>query len=93
MGQQPAGGTHRDGSAWGVSAAVVVAVAVGFATDARTGAFALAALLAACAVLRAALPGPAPVALGLRSRWVDVAVTTGLAAVLAVLAAIVPMPA
>jgi biotin-(acetyl-CoA carboxylase) ligase len=92
MAARPADGTGRGGSAWAVAGGVAAAIAVGLATDARVGSYALAALLVVCAVLRAVLPGRRPAGLAVRARWIDVAVLAGLAALLAVLATIVPMP-
>jgi hypothetical protein len=92
MGQRPAGATQRDGSLWAVVAGIAAAAAAGIVTDARFGAFVLAGVLTVCAVVRGARPEPGPPALGVRSRWIDVALLGALAVGLAVLAAVVPTP-
>ena len=90
MGERPAGATRRDGSFWVVVAGLVVAVAVGLVTGARTGSFVLAGVLAVAAVVRGVRPEPGSPALAVRRRWLDVTVLGALAVALAVLAAIVP---
>ena len=56
----------------------------------RAGAFVLAAVVLACAVVRAVLPSPGPVALTVRAKALDVAVLVLLGAGLAVLAQLLP---
>ncbi len=93
MSQRPAGATRRNGSLWLVAAGIVAAVAAGVLSDARVGAYVLAGVLATSAVVRGVLPEPGPAALGVRRRWIDVAVLSLLAVALVVLAAIVPTQA
>ena len=75
---------------WAVAGALVAVVATVLLVDARTGAYALAGILALAALLRAVLPGPGPSAISVRSRWLDATVLAVLAVVVAVLAVIVP---
>ncbi len=90
MVDEPAGGTRRDASLWVVSAALLACVVVGLVVGTRAGAWALAGVMAACAVARALLPEPPPAAIGVRRRWLDVAVQGGLAILLAALATVLP---
>lgn len=81
---------RRDASYWVVAAGVTAAVVVGLLSDARIGAYVLAAVLGAAAAVRGLRPEPGPAAIGGRARWLDVTLLAALAIALAVLALIVP---
>ena len=76
----------RNASLWWVSAGIVVAIAVSLVVGTRAGCFALAAVAAACGIVRWVSPAPGPVALSVRTRWLDVTVLPTFAIGLAVLA-------
>jgi hypothetical protein len=80
----------RNASLWWTSAGVVLSVAVALVVGTRAGAFTLAAVLGACAVVRAVLPSPGPVAVSVRSRPFDVLVLMTFAAGIAFFAQILP---
>jgi len=80
----------RNASLWWTSAGVVVATAVALVVGTQAGALVLAALTATCAVIRAVLPSPGPVAISVRRKLLDVAVLGLFTVVLAALAAILP---
>ncbi|MBT0994422.1 DUF3017 domain-containing protein [Cellulomonas sp. DKR-3] len=80
----------RNASLWWTATGVVLACAVALVVGTDAGAFTLAGVLAACAVVRGVRPSPGPVALSVRSKTIDVAVLGFLAALLAVLAALLP---
>jgi len=80
----------RNASLWWTSAGIVLSVAVALLVGTRAGAFTLAAVTAACAVVRAVLPSPGPVAVSVRSRPFDVLVLVTFAAGIAFLAQILP---
>jgi hypothetical protein len=73
-----------------VAGVVLVTVVAVWPGDPRTAALLLAGGLATGAVLRGLLPEPAPMALKVRSRMLDVALLGGLAVALAVLAVLLP---
>ena len=75
---------------WTVAGVVAVTVVAVWPGDPRAAALLLAGVLATCAVLRALLPEPSPMALKVRSRALDVALLGGLAVALAVLAVLLP---
>ena len=58
----------RNASLWWTSAGIVVATSWPLVVGTRAGAFVLAASCSACAVVRAVLPSPGPVALSVRAR-------------------------
>ena len=80
----------RNVSLWWTSSGIVVATLVALVVGTRAGAFVLAAVVLACAVVRAVLPSPGPVALTVRAKALDVAVLVLLGAGLAVLAQLLP---
>ena len=80
----------RNVSLWWTSTGIVVATVVALVAGTRAGAFVLAGVVLACAVVRAVLPSPGPVALAVRAKALDVAVLVLLGAGLAVLARILP---
>lgn len=82
---------RRNTSLWVVLAGVVLAAVVSVLTDGSWGALTLAALLAAAAVVRAVVPEPAPVALAVRARALDVALLTGLAVAIGALSQAIPL--
>jgi hypothetical protein len=84
------GERRRDASYWVVGAGIAAAVVVGLLMGARAGAYVLAAVLAVAAVVRGMRAEPAPEAIGVRQRWLDVLLLGALAVALVVLAAIVP---
>jgi len=84
------GERRRDASYWVVGAGIAAAVVVGLLMGARAGAYVLAAVLAVAAVVRGMRTEPAPEAIGVRQRWLDVLLLGALAVALVVLAAIVP---
>lgn len=84
------GDRRRDASYWVVGAGIAATVVVGLLTDARLGAYVLAAVLLSAAAVRGMRPEPGPAALSVRRRWLDVVLLGTLALTLAVLAAIVP---
>lgn len=80
----------RNASLWWSSSGIVVATLVALVVGTRAGAFVLAAVALACAVVRGVLPSPGPVALSVRAKAIDVAVLVLLGVGLAVLAQILP---
>ncbi|GCE77755.1 DUF3017 domain-containing protein [Cellulomonas biazotea] len=80
----------RNASLWWTSAGVVVSLLVAFVVGARAGAYTLAAVLAACGVVRAAWPSPGPVAVHVRAKPLDLLFLFGGAASLAFLAYSMP---
>jgi len=80
----------RNSSLWWTLAGIAAAVGVAYVWDAFVGTFALAALLLCYAVVRAVGRAPGPAAVAVRSKALDVAVLTGAAVVLVVLACVVP---
>jgi hypothetical protein len=80
----------RNASLWWTAGGVVLACAVALVVGTDAGAYTLAGVLAAGAVVRGVRPSPGPVALSVRSKTIDVAVLSVLAAMLAVLAALLP---
>jgi hypothetical protein len=80
----------RNASLWWTSAGVVVATVVALVVGTQAGALTLAGVTAVCAVLRAVLPSPGPVAIGVRSKLVDVALLSFFTVVLVGLAVILP---
>jgi len=80
----------RNVSLWWTSSGIVVATVVALAVGTRAGAFVLAAVALACAVVRAVLPSPGPAALAVRAKALDVAVLCTLGVGLALLAQILP---
>ncbi|WP_456847157.1 DUF3017 domain-containing protein [Cellulomonas sp. P5_C6] len=80
----------RNASLWWTSSGIVVATLVALVVGTRAGAFVLAAVALACAVVRGVLPSPGPVALSVRAKAIDVAVLVLLGVGLAVLAQILP---
>ena len=80
----------RNLSLWWTSSAIVVATLVALVVGTRAGAFVLAAVALACAVVRAVLPSPGPAALAVRAKSIDVAVLCVLGVGLALLAQILP---
>lgn len=80
----------RNASLWWTSAGVVVSMVVALVAGTQVGAWTLAALAAACAVVRAVLPSPGPVAIAARAKPLDVAVLAFFALALAALGAILP---
>jgi len=75
---------------WWVSAGIVVALVVSLAVGTRAGSVVLAAVVAACAVVRWTAAAPGPVALSVRAKRIDVTVLFVLALGLAFLAAVLP---
>jgi len=71
---------------WLVLAGVAVSTLVAVLVGARAGCFTLAALLAVAGVCRAAVPGPGPVGITVRSRGLDVFFFLAPAVVMAFLA-------
>ena len=69
----------RNASLWWVSGGIAVAIAVSLLIGTRVGSLVLAAVVAACAVVRWTSPAPGPVALSVRARWIDVSVLAALA--------------
>lgn len=80
----------RNASLWWTSSGIVVATVVALVVGTRAGAFVLAAVALACAVVRAVLPSPGPVALSVRAKVIDVGVLVLLGVGLALLAQILP---
>ena len=80
----------RNASLWWVTAGIVLAVVVSLVVGTRAGSAVLAALVAACAVVRGVLPEPGPVALSVRARRIDVTVLVLLAAGLTALTVFLP---
>ena len=80
----------RNVSLWWTSSGIVVAILVALVVGTRAGAFVLAGVALVCAVVRAVLPSPGPVAISVRAKALDVAVLVLLGAGLAVLAQILP---
>ena len=80
----------RNVSLWWTCTGIVVATVVALVAGTRAGAFVLAGVVVVCAVVRAVLPSPGPVALAVRAKALDVAVLVLLGAGLAVLAQILP---
>lgn len=80
----------RNASLWWTSAGVVVATIVALVVGTRAGAYTLAGVLAACAVVRAVLPHPGPVAVSARAKPIDVTVLAVLAVSIGVLAHLLP---
>ncbi|WP_426592946.1 DUF3017 domain-containing protein [Cellulomonas sp. McL0617] len=80
----------RNASLWWVSAGIAVAVAVALGVGTRTGSAVLAAVVAACGIVRLVTPVPGPVALSVRARWLDVSVLFTLAVGLGLFAAVLP---
>ncbi|MET3974850.1 DUF3017 domain-containing protein [Cellulosimicrobium sp. TH-20] len=76
----------RQPAMWLVLAGVAVSTLVSVLAGARAGCFALAGLLAVAGVCRAAIPGPGPVGITVRSRGLDVFFFLAPAAVMAFLA-------
>ena len=76
----------RNVSLWWTSSGIVVATLVALVVGTRAGAFVLAGVVLACAVVRAVLPSPGPVALSVRAKALDVAVLVLLGAGLATFA-------
>jgi len=80
----------RNVSLWWTSSGIVVATVVALVVGTRAGAFVLAAVALAGAVVRAVLPSPGPVAVSVRAKALDVAVLVLFGAGLALLAQILP---
>jgi hypothetical protein len=80
----------RNLSLWWTSSGILVATVVALVVGTRAGAFVLAAVALACAVVRAVLPSPGPAALAVRAKAIDVAVLSLLGVGLALLAQILP---
>jgi hypothetical protein len=80
----------RNASLWWTSAGVVVAMLVALVVGTRAGAYTLAAVLAACAVVRGVLPHPGPVGISVRAKAIDLTVLGVLAVSIAVLAQLLP---
>jgi len=80
----------RNASLWWTSAGVVVATIVALVVGTRAGAYTLAGVLAACAVVRAVLPHPGPVAVSARAKPIDVTVLAVLAVSIGALAHLLP---
>jgi hypothetical protein len=80
----------RNVSLWWTSTGIVVATVVALAVGTRAGAFVLAGVVLVCAVVRAVLPSPGPVALAVRAKSLDVAVLVLLGSGVGVLAQILP---
>jgi hypothetical protein len=78
----------RNVSVWWTSSGIVVATLVALVVGTRAGAFVLAGVVLVCAVVRAVLPSPGPVALSVRAKALDVAVLVLLGAGLATFAQI-----
>ncbi|MEN0130629.1 MAG: DUF3017 domain-containing protein, partial [Brevundimonas sp.] len=83
-------GAGRNASLWWTSAGVVVATVVALVVGTRAGAYTLAGVLAICAVVRAVLPHPGPIALTVRAKAIDLTVLCVLAVSIAVLAQLLP---
>ena len=83
-------GAGRNASLWWTSAGVIVSMIIALAVGTRAGAYTLAAVLAACAVVRAVLPHPGPIAISVRAKAIDLAVLGLLAVSIAVLAGLLP---
>lgn len=78
-------------SLWWTVAGVVLTTAVAtLGASPRAAAWTLAAVLVACAVARAVLPEPGPLAITVRGRWLDVTVQAGLAVLVGVLGTLLP---
>ncbi|GEA86184.1 DUF3017 domain-containing protein [Cellulomonas cellasea] len=80
----------RNWSLWLVVTGLVVACVVATVRGGAAGALVIAAILAMSAVVRAVVPEPAPVALAVRARALDVAVLTGLAVGIGILSQAIP---
>jgi hypothetical protein len=80
----------RNASLWWTSSGIVVATVVALVVGTRAGAYVLAGVALVCAVVRAVLPSPGPVAITVRAKALDVAVLVVLGAGLAVLAQVLP---
>ncbi|MDM7831926.1 DUF3017 domain-containing protein [Cellulomonas edaphi] len=80
----------RNASLWWTSAGVLVAAVVAVVVGTRAGAYTLAGVLAACAVVRAVLPHPGPIAISVRAKAIDIAVLATLAVGIGVLAQLLP---
>ena len=80
----------RNVSLWWTSSGIVVATLVALVVGTRAGAFVLAGVVLVCAVVRAVLPSPGPVAFSVRAKALDVAVLVMLGAGLATFAQILP---
>lgn len=80
----------RNRSLWLVAAGLAVACVVAVVEGGAAGALVIAAILAMSAVVRAVVPEPAPVALAVRARALDVAVLTSLAVGIGVLSQAIP---
>lgn len=80
----------RNASLWWTSAGVLVATVVAVVVGTRAGAYTLAGVLAVCAVVRAVLPHPGPVAVSVRAKAIDVTVLAVLAVSIGVLAQLLP---
>ncbi|MGN8246535.1 DUF3017 domain-containing protein [Cellulomonas soli] len=80
----------ENASLWWTSAAVVVATVIALTVGTRAGGYAFATVAAGCAVLRAVLPSPGPVALSVRRRSVDVTLLLMLAIGIGALTVILP---
>ena len=80
----------RNRSLWLVVAGLLAACVVAAVKDGAAGALVIAAILAMSAVVRAVVPEPAPVALAVRARALDVAVLTGLAVGIGILSQAIP---
>ena len=76
----------RQPAMWLVLAGVAVSTLVAVLVGARAGCFTLAGLLAVAGVCRAAVPGPGPVGITVRSRGLDVFLFLAPAVVMAFLA-------
>ncbi|RHA44111.1 DUF3017 domain-containing protein [Cellulomonas rhizosphaerae] len=83
-------GASRNASLWWTSAGVLVATVVAVVVGTRAGAYTLAGVLAVCAVVRAVLPHPGPVAVSVRAKAIDVTVLAVLAISIGVLAQLLP---
>src|SRR4051794_38581799 len=80
----------RNASLWWVSGGILVALVVSLAVGTRAGSVVLAAVVAACAVVRWTAHAPGPVALSVRAKGIDVTVLFLLALGLSLLAAVLP---
>lgn len=80
----------RNASLWWVVTGLALVCALVPLAGGATAALALAAILAVSAVVRAVVPEPAPVALAVRARALDVAVLTGLAVAIGLLSQAIP---
>lgn len=80
----------ENASLWWTAGAIVLATVIALVVGTRAGGYAFAVIAAACAVLRAVLPSPGPVAVSVRRKSVDVGLLVFFALTIGALTVILP---